>query len=428
MIDKMTEKTNYCSESGRSGFDKMPELLCPAGNMEKLETAVTYGADAVYLGAGGLNLRSAGAGFKWEELPKAFELTRTNNVQAYFCINAYPKEKNLDSVRADMEKLSQCPPDALIIADPGVLMLASDILPDIPVHISTQANTGNSEAAKFWKKFGAVRVNLARELAASDVADIAARCPDIELEMFVHGAMCMAISGRCFLSSWLNDRSANMGRCTHPCRFEYKATGLKVEEKTRPGKDVWETVDHDGYTEFFAAEDLCLIQYVRMLSKMGIASLKIEGRTKSSSYLAQVVDVYRTVIDNVKQGKPLHKRAMPELINTATRPLSTAFFKKSGPSTIAQPPAKEDRNSMVARILEKKSENTWLISVKSRWEDECNAEIILPGLSRPQLAAGSYRFEATNGEARDTVHSGTQAILRCDHPDLKQGLFIRKAK
>ncbi|WP_432738537.1 peptidase U32 family protein [Maridesulfovibrio sp. FT414] len=428
MNNTTTERNDDNSGPARSIPGKMPELLCPAGNMEKLETAVAYGADAVYLGAGGLNLRSAGAGFKWEELPRAFELTRSNNVQAYFCINAYPREKNLDTVRADMEKLAQCPPDGLIIADPGVLMMASEILPDIPVHISTQANTGNSEAARFWKKFGAVRVNLARELSAADVADIAARCPDIELEMFVHGAMCMAISGRCFLSAWLNDRSANMGRCTHPCRFEYKATGMRVEEKTRPGQDVWETLDHDGYTEFFAAEDLCLVYYVRMLARMGVASLKIEGRTKSSSYLAQVVDVYRTVIDTVQQGGRMPENAMSELVNTATRPLSTAFFRKSGPATIAQPPSAEDRKPVTGRILEKLGEDRWLISVKARWEDECNAEIIVPGLRRPELVRGSYRFEAANGEARDTVHSGTEAVLRCSHPDLQSGLFIRKGK
>ncbi|CCO22953.1 peptidase U32 family protein [Maridesulfovibrio hydrothermalis] len=421
------KNTTHNNKSMRPILGEMPELLCPAGNMEKLETAVIYGADAVYLGAGDLNLRSAGAGFKWDKLPQAFELTRKNNVQAYFCINAYPREKDLDAVKADMEQLAACPPDGLIIADPGVLMLASEYLPDLPVHISTQANTGNSQSAKFWKKFGASRVNLARELSATDIVDIAEKCPEIELELFVHGAMCMAISGRCFLSSWLNDRSANMGRCTHPCRFEYKATGLRVEEKTRPGQDVWEALEHDGHTEFFAAEDLCLVHYVRMLSKLGIASLKIEGRTKSSSYLAQVVDVYRTVIDGAKKGYSLPETAMSELINTATRPLSTAFFKKSGPSTIAQPPAEQQRKPVVARIMEKTSSDGWLLSVKSRWENDRNAEIIVPGLQRPVLPAGTYSFEAPNGEVRDTVHSGTQAILRTDHPEIKTGLFIRKA-
>ncbi len=427
MNKTITEKKSDNPEYKRPILREMPELLCPAGNMEKLETAVTYGADAVYLGAGGLNLRSAGAGFKWEELPHAFELTKKNNVQAYFCINAYPKEKNLDAVRVDLEKLAACPPDGLIIADPGVLMLASEFLPDVPVHISTQANTGNSEAANFWKKFGATRVNLARELSAADVVDIAEKCPDMELEMFVHGAMCMAISGRCFLSAWLNDRSANMGRCTHPCRFEYKATGLRVEEKTRPGQDVWEALEHDGHTEFFAAEDLCLVHYVRMLTKLGIASLKIEGRTKSSSYLAQVVDVYRAVIDSAKLGAPLPETAMEELINTATRPLTTAFFKKSGPHVIAQPPTAEERKPVVARILERKGDDSWLVSVKSRWEEECDTSIILPGLKRPELKTGSYKFEALNAEPKDTVHSGTQAVLRTDHPDLRAGLFIRKS-
>lgn len=425
-MNTVTENKTDNPDIARPILDEMPELLCPAGNMEKLETAVTYGANAVYLGAGDLNLRSAGAGFKWEELPAAFELCRNNNVQAYFCVNAYPKEKDLAKVRADLEKLAQCPPDGLIIADPGVLMLAAEILPDVPVHISTQANTGNSEAAKFWQKFGAERVNLARELSAADVADIAGKCPDMDLEMFVHGAMCMAISGRCFLSAWLNDRSANMGRCTHPCRFEYKATGLRVEEKTRPGQDVWEAVEHDGYTEFFAAEDLCLVHYVRMLAKLGIASLKIEGRTKSSSYLAQVVDVYRTVIDKAEEGGALPGNAMEELTNAATRPLTTAFFKQSGPSTIAMPPSKEERKPVVARVLEQREDGSWLLSVKARWENDCDVQLIVPGLQRPLIASGSYSFEAMNGEPKDVIHSGTQAILRCEHEAIKPGLFFRK--
>ncbi|OEU71124.1 MAG: peptidase U32 [Desulfovibrio sp. S3730MH75] len=406
---------------------EMPELLCPAGNMEKLSAAVTYGADAVYLGAGDLNLRSAGAGFKWEELPEAFALTKANNVEAYFCINAYPREKDLDLAKADLEKLAACPPDGIIAADPGVIRIAKQILPNIPVHVSTQANTGNSESAKFWKEFGASRVNLARELSATDVADIAKKCPEIELEMFVHGAMCMAISGRCFLSSWLNDRSANMGRCTHPCRFEYKATGLRVEEKTRPGTDVWEALEHEGHTTFFAAEDLCLIQYVRWLSRLGIAALKIEGRTKSSSYIAQVADVYRAAIDAAKTGKPLPDRTMFELTNTATRPLSTAFFKTSGPSTIAQPPTAEERKPIVARILEKRGDDSWLVSVKSRWELERNTEVLVPGLQRPAMTTGTYSFETIHGKGKDVIHSGTQAVLRTDQPDIKVGYFVRRA-
>ncbi|MBI9111266.1 peptidase U32 family protein [Maridesulfovibrio ferrireducens] len=422
-----TENLTDKSKSMKPINSEMPELLCPAGNMEKLSAAVTYGADAVYLGAGDLNLRSAGAGFQWEELPEAFALTKANNVQAYFCINAYPREKDLDLVKKDLEKLAECPPDGIIAADPGVIRIARQILPGIPVHVSTQANTGNSESAKFWKEFGASRVNLARELCVTDIADIAAKCPNIELELFVHGAMCMAISGRCFLSSWLNDRSANMGRCTHPCRFEYKATGLRVEEKTRPGTDVWETVEHDGHTTFFAAEDLCLIHYVRWLSRLGVAALKIEGRTKSSSYIAQVADVYRAAIDAAKTGRPLPERTMFELTNAATRPLSTAFFKTSGPSTITQPPTAEERKPVVARIQEKRGDDCWLVSVKSRWELKKNTEVLVPGLKRPALNTGTYSFETIHGEAVDVIHSGTQALLRTDHPDIATGFFVRSA-
>ncbi|WP_051676953.1 peptidase U32 family protein [Maridesulfovibrio frigidus] len=422
-----TESSSDNPKSMRPIDSEMPELLCPAGNMEKLSAAVTYGADAVYLGAGDLNLRSAGAGFQWEELPEAFALTKANNVEAYFCINAYPRERDLDLAKADLEKLAACPPDGIIAADPGVIRIAKQILPNIPIHVSTQANTGNSESAKFWKEFGASRVNLARELSATDVADIAKRCPEIELEMFVHGAMCMAISGRCFLSSWLNNRSANMGRCTHPCRFEYKATGLRVEEKTRPGTDVWEALEHEGQTEIFAAEDLCLIQYVRWLSRLGIAALKIEGRTKSSSYIAQVADVYRSAIDASKTGEPLPARTMFELRNAATRPLSTAFFKTSGPSTIAQPPTTEERKPIVARILEKRGDDSWLVSVKSRWELERNTEVLVPGLQRPAMTTGTYSFETIHGEGKDVIHSGTQAVLRTDQPDIKVGYFVRRA-
>lgn len=407
--------------------ESKPELLCPAGNMEKLETALAYGADAVYLGAGGLNLRSQGAGFGWEQLPEAFAKVADTGAQAYFCLNAYPREKDLDSVRSDLERLSSCPPNGLIVADPGVALLARRELPDIPLHISTQANTGNSESVRFWKEFGASRVNLARELSAADMRDIAQKCSDMELEVFVHGAMCMALSGRCFMSAWMNGRSANMGRCTHPCRFEYKATGVRVEEKTRPGETVWESVEDDDFTTIYAAEDLCLVRYLRLLRELGMASLKIEGRTKSSSYLAQAVDVYRTCLDAVSAGESLPEEAVPELANVATRPLSTAFFRKDGPSTVALPPSAGERRPVLARLLERRGEDSWLLSVKSRWEDSQHACIVMPGMKRPSLDSGAYSFEKISGEKTDTVHSGTQALLRCADEHLQEGLFIRQS-
>lgn len=404
---------------------KKPELLCPAGDMEKLETALIYGADAVYFGAGDLNLRSQGAGFGWDELSEALTKISEAGAKSYFCLNAYPREKDLDCVRADLEKLSACPPDGLIVADPGVALLARQALPEISLHISTQANTGNSESVHFWKEFGASRVNLARELSAVDIRDIAQKCSDIELEIFVHGAMCMALSGRCFMSAWMNGRSANMGRCTHPCRFEYKATGLRVEEKTRPGEVFWESVEDEKFTTIYAAEDLCLIRYIRLFADLGIASLKIEGRTKSSSYLSQAVDVYRTSLDAVTAGGCLPEQAVPELANVATRPLSTGFLRKNKASNVAMPPSKEERRPVLARIIEKRGDDSWLVSVKSRWADDQNVCIIAPGMNRPPLEEGSYSFEKLNGEKVDTVHSGTQALLRCPSAELKKGLFIR---
>jgi putative protease len=404
---------------------KKPELLCPAGNMEKLETALIYGADAVYFGAGNLNLRSQGAGFGWEELPEALKKISDAGASSYFCLNAYPREKDLDSVRADLDKLAESTPDGLIVADPGVALLARKTLPEVPLHISTQANTGNSESVRFWKEFGAARVNLARELSALDIRDIAEKCPDTELEIFVHGAMCMALSGRCFMSAWMNNRSANMGRCTHPCRFEYKATGIRVEEKTRPGEVFWESVEDEDFTTIYAAEDLCLIRYIKFFTDLGIAALKIEGRTKSSSYLAQAVDVYRTSIDAVSSGGHLPKEAVPELRNVSTRPLSTGFLRKNNPSRVAMPPESGEKRPVLARLLEKRGDDSWLVSVKSRWEESRNVTVIVPALGRPSIATGSYSFEKLNGEKVDTVHSGTEALLRCDSAELQQGYFIR---
>ncbi|MDD4952151.1 MAG: U32 family peptidase, partial [Desulfovibrionaceae bacterium] len=283
----------------------LPELLVPAGDMEMLETAAVYRADAVYLGGPELNLRAGARGFGFKALPRALDFARARGMRVYFCLNAYPRQGQLGLVDQYLDQLAEAGPDALIVSDLGVADRARKRVPHIPLHVSTQANTTNSAALAFWREFGARRVNLARETDARALRDILLGRPGLEIEMFVHGAVCMALSGRCLLSAGLNARSANLGLCSHACRFEYRVSSYTVEEKTRPGLDVWEArrLDNDGaYSALFAARDLCLAHYLGWFARLGVSALKIEGRTRSSACLAQVADAYRSALDHLARG------------------------------------------------------------------------------------------------------------------------------
>ena len=441
----------------------VPELLLPAGNREKLETAVAYGADAVYLGGRDLNLRAAAQGFAPDELPEACDFAHARGVRVYFCLNAFPHEDRLDDVRDALRVLDRLHregrgPDALIAADPGVILLASELAPGLPLHVSTQANTANGAAARFWRRFGAVRVNAARELNADELRAMIAACGSggreplsertMGVEVFVHGARCMALAGRCLLSAHMNRRSANLGACTHPCRFDYR-TATVLEERTRPGEIAWElprgekndagcgdggiepTVD--GYAKILAATDLCLIRRLPELAGMGAVSLKIEGRTKTASYLAQVADAYRTALDDLAAGRFDPERYLPELRNAATRPLSEGFYP-GGEETVLIPPPKENgRRPVAARILERR-DGGWLVAVKARWTEDRDVTVLVPGLRRPVLKAGSYRLRKvetdesgsplSTGEP-STGHPGLPALLEAAHPDLAPHLLLR---
>lgn len=430
-----------------------PELLVPAGNMEKLETAVAYGADAVYLGGGTMNLRAQAGGFDFQNLAKAIRKAHVHGVRTYYLLNAMPRQPQLKELEAHMDALAELAstgrgPDALIIADPGVLRVARRRLPDMDIHISTQANTVNAESALFWRDQGARRVNLARELRKEEIKDILIACkrfdPPMEVEVFVHGAQCMAISGRCYLSSYLNGRPANLGQCTHPCRYDYKARSLSVEEKTREGETLWDVREYweefggedgserigEGYSAFFAAHDLCLLHYLEWMKQTGVAAVKIEGRTKSSSYLAQVTDAYATAMRTIlRPGKTFDPiKYLGELVNAASRPLNTGFFEAGHQQIIADPPAAENARPVLARIVEALRPGCWVIDVKHRWHTKDDkVEILLPGLRRPALANEEYGVETEEGQGLLEVHSGQRALLYCDRPELTPGLFLRRA-
>ncbi len=410
-----------------------PEVLAPAGSLEKLRTAITYGADAVYLSGPGPNLRVKGGDFSPEELLGAISLARDKGVRVYCCLNAFPRETELgdaaDALRllADFGKHG---PDALIIADPGVLRLAQRFTPELEIHLSTQANTANSESMAFWRDCGVSRVNLARELDLKGIramAEAAQKAGGPELEVFVHGAMCMAVSGRCLLSAYVNQRSANLGACTHPCRFRYKPASLGLEEALRPGEALWELEECGTHSSLLAAEDLCLIRYISWFRRLGIQALKIEGRTKSELYVAQAVDAYKSALLDLEQGHFRPQAYLSELENAATRKLGSGFFLPAGRRTVWSPEKK--RLPLLGKVLGKVegTEHDWHVAVKSPWEASQDISLLLPGLRRPYLAANEYRLEDPEGGGLAKTHPGLNAVFSCAHPGMQAGIFIRTA-
>lgn len=419
-----------------------PELLVPAGNMEKLVTAVLYGANAVYFGGQTMNLRSK-AGFTDQQVAKGIRLARKHKVKAYYLLNAYPREPQLKEVARQIRLLAALTdqgmgPDAVIVSDPGIMRMVRKGLPGVGLHVSTQANTMNSQAARFWRDFGAKRVNMARELRSEELKNLLMTCrrmnPPLELEVFVHGAQCMALSGRCYLSAYLNDRSGNSGECSHPCRYDYRVTGVQVEEQTRKGEPMWEVRQaEDGagekFSQLFAANDLCLIHYLEWMAHTGVSAVKIEGRTKSSSYLAQVTDAYATALRDLAGGDEYHMASyLGELANAAHRPLTTGFFDPDRVGPICEPVPGDNRRPVVLRVLKPTAPGRFAAEVKARWTvTEQPVEILLPGLERPALPLEDFGLENDKGQALDTVHPGQRIQLVSERPELRPGLFLRRA-
>ena len=421
--------------------EPVPELLLPAGNTERLHTALLYGADAVYLGGLSGNLRSATEGFAPAELVRAVKAAEARDARVYYCLNSLPLQSDMAALPEAIEAASAAGVHAFIIADPGVIRLALRYAPHIPIHLSTQANTTNAEAVAFWRDMGVSRVNLARELSCRDIHAIRKALPAMELEVFLHGAMCLAVSGQCLLSAWLNNRSANKGRCTQPCRFAYRGmhsqaspclegVALVVEEAWRDGEPLWEISRNEGYSEFWAPDDLCLLPYLPWFITNRVTSLKVEGRTKSSSYVAYVADTYRAALDAAAKGGAFINAGafLPDLVRTASRPLSTGFFLPHTRKPVgANVPV--DARPLLARVetMARSDGSAWHVEVRGKWDSSQPVEIMLPGMRRPVLAAGSYGFENHRGEAANLVNNGTKAILFACIDGLEPGVFIRAA-
>lgn len=304
---------------------KKPELLIPASSLEVLETAVIYGADAVYIGGEAFGLRAKAKNFTLDEMKRGISFAHERGVKVYITANILAHNYDLDGVREYFKELREVGPDALIISDPGVFMLAKELMPATELHISTQANNCNYETFLFWHRLGAKRVVSARELSLDELKQIREHIPDeLEIESFIHGAMCISYSGRCLLSNFMAGRDANRGECTHPCRWKYSI----VEEK-RPG-EYYPVYENERGTYIFNSKDLCMIEHLPRLLEAGVDSFKVEGRMKTALYVATVARTYRKAIDDYFSDPKLYGANMgwykAEIAKCTYREFTTGFF------------------------------------------------------------------------------------------------------
>lgn len=352
------------------------ELLAPAGNFEKLEIAVHYGADAVYLGNKTFSLRNFADNFTLPQIAAAINFARQHHVKVYVACNIYARTPEAPAISEYLRVLGEMGPDAVIIADPGVFFMARNIIPHIPVHLSTQANTTSLNAVKFWEQLGVRRINIARELSLAEIKTITDECT-AEIEAFVHGAMCVSYSGRCLLSSYLSGRDSNRGMCSHPCRWRYH-----VVEEQRPGQFLPVAEDAHG-TYIFSSRDLCMVDHLDKMMDAGITSLKIEGRMKSINYLASTLKVYREAID-AYLASPATYHVKPEwrheLNAVNNRGFCTGFYfgnPEDGAINENGTRPVSDR-VFAARVMGRDADHTARVQVRNRIYKGATVEVLTP--------------------------------------------------
>lgn len=322
---------------------RAPELLSPAGTLKNLRYALAYGADAVYAGLPRYSLRVRNNDFDLDHISTGIAETHAQGRRFYLACNLMPHGAKLKTFLADMVPILALGPDALILADPGLILLVRERWPELPVHLSVQANTVNAAAVRFWQGIGIRRVILSRELSLGEIAEIRDACPDMEIEVFVHGALCIAYSGRCLLSGYFNHRDANQGACTNSCRWEYRLGGTDsqtdqerhpaadevylLEEGKRQG-DFMPVFEDEHGTYILNSKDLRAVEHVERLVRIGVDCLKIEGRTKSHYYAARATQVYRQAIDDAAAGRPFRVELMRDLEGLASRGYTDGFYQR----------------------------------------------------------------------------------------------------
>ena len=383
-----------------------PELLAPAGNMEKLKVAIRYGADAVYLGGKAFGLRNLAGNFTIAELAQGVEYAHRHGVKVYLTLNAFPDNADLLALEKYLGEIAGIPIDAYIAADPGVIALIRDNCPEREIHLSTQANTTNWRSARFWQSQGVKRVNLAREMSLEDIRETARRC-DMELEAFVHGAMCISYSGRCLLSSAMTGRDANKGECTQPCRWNYA-----IVEESRPG-EYFPIQEDDGGSFIFNSKDLCLIEQLPDLVRSGVGSLKIEGRMKGIYYAASVIRIYREALDSYWEdpgGYRLRPEWLEELSKVSHRGYTTGFLLGKPRDLDHEYLSSYVRNFEFVAIVEGEvPQGGTLVAVRNRLQLGDDLELIGQGSSFTRFTL--TRIQDENGLPLQVAHPNQRVVL-----------------
>lgn len=303
---------------------RVPELLMPAGSPHKLRVAIEYGADAVYCGVPRYSLRARENEFRLHNLGEAVEFVRARGKKIYFTVNAIPRNSKVPGYLRYLKAMAELKPDGLIMADPGLIMITRDNFPDLPVHISVQANVMNFAAVEFWRRFGAKRVILSREVTLAEVREIRQRCPEMEIEVFVHGSICIAHSGRCFMSNYFKNRDANQGACNNACRDQYQVY-LKNPEKEDAQMEL---ISSGEGTFLMNSKDLRAIEFLDELTEIGVDSIKVEGRTKNDYYAAMIARTYRRALDDIAAGHQFDRQLLAELDKVASRKYFSGFLTR----------------------------------------------------------------------------------------------------
>lgn len=404
-------------------MDKRIELLAPAGNFEKLKTAFRFGADAAYLGGKDFSLRSFADNFSAEELRAAVEYAHARGKKVYVTANIFAKNADFAALADYFRYLQEIGADAALVTDVGAFSLAKQVAPKLPLHVSTQANTTNKFAAKFWQEQGAERVVLARELSLSEIAEIHEYCPGLELEAFVHGAMCVSYSGRCLLSNYFAGRDSNRGECVQACRWKYSVRALREE-----GEGGECAVEEDGRGSYiFNSKDLNMLPHLDKLAAAGVCSFKIEGRMKSAYYLATVVNAYRRAQD----GTLSVSAALEELNKVAHRAFTAAYALGNNAETIHYSDSQEaGTRAYVADVLEDggagAAGNTCaLVQMRGRFRVGDTLEILSPSDSFNRTFAVEEMTSEEGERVEDAKLVMQKLRLRCPYP-LRAGDILRK--
>ncbi|MGW8193630.1 MAG: peptidase U32 family protein [Desulforhopalus sp.] len=419
------------NESGKGAPRRLPELLAPAGTYEKLVTAVHYGADAVYLGGKQYSLRAKAGNFTDEAMGQGVKYAHGHGVKVYVTVNVFAHNRDLAGLDQYLGSLRELGVDGLIISDPGVLDRAREVVPDLPVHLSTQANVTNHGAASFWLNQGVSRLNLARGLSLEEIRTIRRKVAG-ELEVFVHGALCISYSGRCMLSNYMTGRDANRGSCAHPCRFSYAL----VEEK-RPG-EYYPVEEDDRGTYIFNSKDLCLIEKLPQLVAAGVDALKIEGRMKSIFYVGGVVRLYRAALDYLgklpaEQWRDPREITMPpqflaEISRTGTRGTTENFFKEHpGSSEMIYSSSRAEQTYEPVAVI-RQAGDTPLVEIRNPVSVGENIEYMPQGLAIIPLKIAALHDEEGMGIDRANPGNMVKITTRPRFPGTVVNDILRRKK